>query len=236
MLVVAATGMRMKTTTRRTRTIKFTTGRLVHLLQAHPPPPPPPPPPLPVDSSNSKRRKAGAYDDDDDDDDDEEDVDSDEHEDDFDDDDKAQEAVRKPLMQLLPRHGRSVFFGVSRIITGARRDTVQFWSGTRLNLDKSFKLGPVKTTYIYKVVTSDLRHAAFDDDDDDDDDDVDSDDEFEGDFDASDSDMGSLPDLVGLGSFNSSVMSLPDLVSVDNPDRDMGFYWNLLKRPSAPEP
>ena len=111
---------------------------------------------------------------------------------------------------------------------------VQFWSGTRLNLDKSFKLGPVKTTYIYKVVTSDLRHAAFDDDGDDDD--VDSDDEFEGDFDASDSDMGSLPDLVGLGSFNSSVMSLPDLVSVDNPDRDMGFYWNLLKRPSAPEP
>ena len=111
---------------------------------------------------------------------------------------------------------------------------VQFWSGTRLNLDKSFKLGPVKTTYIYKVVTSDLRHSAFDDDDDDDD--VDSDDEFEGDFDASDSDMGSLPDLVGLGSFNSSVMSLPDLVSVDNPDRDMGFYWNLLKRPSAPEP
>ena len=110
---------------------------------------------------------------------------------------------------------------------------VQFWSGTRLNLDKSFKLGPVKTTYIYKVVTSDLRHAAFDDDDDDD---VDSDDEFEGDFDASDSDTGSLPDLVGLGSFNSSVMSLPDLVSVDNPDRDMGFYWNLLKRPSAPEP
>ena len=85
----------------------------------------------------------------------------------------------------------------------------------------------------YKVVTSDLRHAAFDDDDDDD---VDSDDEFEGDFDASDSDTGSLPDLVGLGSVNSSVMSLPGLVSVDNPDRDMGFYWNLLKRPSAPEP
>ena len=92
----------------------------------------------------------------------------------------------------------------------------------------------------------------------------------------SDNDTSPLPDPVGLGSFNSNVMSLPDLVSVvrpdlvsvDNPGRDMGLpdlmslsydryhpshyqpasrgmstlegyhrnLWNLLKRPSAPEP